>query len=310
MTLADAWSALKTAPQHATDAALGVPDIPAFAGSSTMAKLMGVKVGGFPLMFRMAAVGEAPTEVDATLEEVVAAKAEETAKRAALPNAALEVIPWLEPSYGTSRAPEVGAPAPDGPLRSLAGYSSTLHKAIDAAGKESGSPRVAVVFFSSTCPVWNWAGAWTYPKQLADAGVPVVFVYVTEYHTADGLPVPGMVPSIPMPTTTSAKVKACEVFGRPLVQKAMGRPVDCWVDDAPGHLDAAYEARPWRVYVVDAESKTVAFRAGPGPVNGIAKAKLLADFLGARPEPPSYAKAVVAVSAAIAAVALAVHRRK
>ena len=31
--------------------------------------MMGVKVGGFPLMFRMASVGEAPTEEDATLEQ-------------------------------------------------------------------------------------------------------------------------------------------------------------------------------------------------------------------------------------------------
>ena len=69
-----------------------------------------------------------------------------------------------------------------------------------------------------------------------------------------------------MPTTTAAKVKACEVYGRPIVQKALGQLVDCWVDDLAGHLDAAYEARPWRVYVVDAESKTVAFKAGPGPV--------------------------------------------
>lgn len=54
---------------------------------------------------------------------------------------------------------------------------------------------------------------------------------------------------------------------------------DCWLDGMDRALEDAYEARPWRVYVLDAATKRVAFATGPGPVNGIAKARALDAFL-------------------------------
>ena len=49
-------------------------------------------------------------------------------------------------------------------------------------------------------------------------------------------------------------------------------------------LETAYEGAPWRVFVLDAATSTIAFRTGPGPLNGIAKARLLRDFLQANRE--------------------------
>ena len=42
--------------------------------------------------------------------------------------------------------------------------------------------------------------------------------------------------------------------------------------------------RSTQVYVLDAATSKVAFRTGPGPLNGISKARALRDFLQANRE--------------------------
>ena len=77
------------------------------------------------------------------------------------------------------------------------------------------------------------------------------------------------------------------LFGVPMVAAALGwRPdrVDQYVDGMDRTLENAYEAAPNRVYVLDAATSTIAFRTGPGPLNGIAKARALRDFLQANRE--------------------------
>ena len=77
------------------------------------------------------------------------------------------------------------------------------------------------------------------------------------------------------------------LFGVPMVAAALGwRPdrVDQYVDGMDRTLENAYEGAPWRVYVLDAATSKVAFRTGPGPLNSIAKARALRDFLQANRE--------------------------
>ena len=60
--------------------------------------------------------------------------------------------------------------------------------------------------------------------------------------------------------------------------------VGAYIDGMDRALETAYEASPWRLFVVDAATSKVAFRTGPGPLNGIAKARALRDFLAANRE--------------------------
>ena len=51
------------------------------------------------------------------------------------------------------------------------------------------------------------------------------------------------------------------------------------MDGIDNALELAYEARNWRVMVVAAATKRIAFKGGPGPMNGIAKLELFEAFL-------------------------------
>ena len=168
-------------------------------------------------------------------------------------------IPWWSAEYGPERAPVVGARAPDGPLKSagLSRTSTLLQVVREAASK--GPPEstrrwfsppkarkglVGVIFYSATCRVWNWGGVWTFPQLLNDYGVPIVFVYVSEYAVtdADALTDSRYVPVVDQPKEENWKAANCLLFGVPMVAAALGwRPdrVDQYVDG----MDRALEQR-------------------------------------------------------------------
>ena len=78
------------------------------------------------------------------------------------------------------------------------------------------------------------------------------------------------------------KAAALQLFGRPMVAAALGisgYTPDCWLDGFDRALEDAYEAFPWRVLVVDADAMRVEFLSGPGPVDGVARARALREFL-------------------------------
>ena len=80
-----------------------------------------------------------------------------------------------------SRAPAIGADAPDGTVLSLDDSvpPSTLHEAIDAvAASAGGAQHVALIFGTITCPVWRGWAARDLHTDVTAAGVPVLHVYV------------------------------------------------------------------------------------------------------------------------------------
>ena len=104
---------------------------------------------------------------------------------------------------------------------------------------------------------------------------------------ADALTDSSYVPVVDQPKEENWKAANCLLFGVPMVAAALGwRPdrVDAYIDGMDRALETAYEGAPWRVFVLDAATSTIAFRTGPGPLNGIAKARLLRDFLQANRE--------------------------
>ena len=145
-----------------------------------------------------------------------------------------QVVPYWKPEYGPSVVPEEGCAATDGPLHALSvGGPATLQEklfvsqptslfaAIDAAQR----PLVGLVFFNSTCPVFNWAALWDYPGLFQKADIPVVYVYLAESHTLDGDPAPtGMTPPLKMPATLEQRFRACETYGVRMLAKALEVP--------------------------------------------------------------------------------------
>jgi hypothetical protein len=277
---------------------LGTPDVPAYQEACLAARLSRLRVLGWPLALRLCTTDDGNEDV--TLDELRIYMKETHLLR----EAHGQGIPWWSAEYGPERAPVVGARAPDGPLKSAGlSRSSTLLQVVrDAAarGPPESSTRwfstpkarkglVGVVFYSATCRVWNWGGVWTFPQLLNDYGVPIVFVYVSEYSVtdADALTDSRYVPVVDQPKEENWKAANCLLFGVPMVAAALGwRPdrVDQYIDGMDRALETAYEASPFRVYVLDAATATVAFRTGPGPLNGIRKARDLSAFLHANRE--------------------------
>lgn len=294
---------------------LGTPDVPAYQEACLAARLSRLSVLGWPLALRRCTTADG--NVDATLDDVREYMAETQSIRAAHGQA----IPWWSPSYGPERAPVVGQAYPDAPLKSAGLTRTSTLRAVVRAAAERGAPEprprswwssapppeprprswwssapprarkglVGVVFYSSTCRVWNWGGCWTFPRLLNEYGVPLVFVYVSEFSVTDhaALADSRYVPRLEQPTEEDWKAANCLLFGVPMVAAALGwRPdrVDAYLDGVDRPLERAYEAAPWRVYVLDAPTDTVAFRTGPGPLNGIAKARALTAFLEANRE--------------------------
>ena len=277
---------------------LGTPDVPAYQEACLAARLSRLRVLGWPLALRLCTTDDGNEDV--TLDELRIYMKETHLLR----EAHGQGIPWWSAEYGPERAPVVGARAPDGPLKSAGlSRSSTLLQVVrDAAarGPPESSTRwfstlkarkglVGVVFYSATCRVWNWGGVWTFPQLLNDYGVPIVFVYVSEYAVTDSdeLTDSKYVPVVDQPKEENWKAANCLLFGVPMVAAALGwRPdrVDQYIDGMDRALETAYEASPWRVYVLDAASSTIAFRTGPGPLNSIAKGRALRDFLHANRE--------------------------
>ena len=277
---------------------LGTPDVPAYQEACLAARLSRLRVLGWPLALRLCTTDDGNEDV--TLDELRVYMKETHRLR----EAHGQGIPWWSAAYGPERAPVVGARAPDGPLKSagLSRSSSLLQVVREAASKgppESSrrwfsTPKartglVGVVFYSATCRVWNWGGVWTFPQLLNDYGVPIVFVYVSEYSVtdSDALTDSRYVPVVDQPKEENWKAANCLLFGVPMVAAALGwRPdrVDQYIDGMDRALESAYEAAPFRVYVLDAATSKVAFRTGPGPLNGISKGRALRDFLHANRE--------------------------
>mmetsp|Transcript_15067 Transcript_15067/g.50019 ORF Transcript_15067/g.50019 Transcript_15067/m.50019 type:complete len:278 (-) Transcript_15067:75-908(-) len=181
----------------------------------------------------------------------------------------------------TSKAPANGSVAPDGPALTLAGKPTSLLAEVKALGAANGAAHVAVLFDSLTCPIWRtFAGV-----DLTNAayGLPVLHVYVLEAHAVGEFDTPPLPP--PVQIKEEIKVHSSEEerahaagLAKALLEAKVGGEVAMILDSMSNELERAYEARPFRAYVIEVATSKVAFASGPGPFNVNAKVTGLKAF--------------------------------
>ena len=174
--------------------------------------------------------------------------------------------PYCVPKY-VSKAPKPGDVVPDAPLLSLTegGPSTTLLAEARALAKKANSTKVILSFDSITCPFWRSYGA--EDLYYASNGVPTLHVYIREAHPFDEFPAEGAEgPNAKGPIAltrvvnkhkTLAERRQAASDAKTLISKWEGADVAMFVDGLDDKLEALYEARPWRMYVIEAKSATM-----------------------------------------------------
>ena len=184
------------------------------------------------------------------------------------------------------RAPSIGAKAPNGAVLSLdeGRAPSTLHKAIDAAAKDSGV--VALIFGSLSCPVWRGWAALDLHNDVTAAGIPALHVYQKEAHAAGEFehknnlegPIALRTPQPPHANEAARRTAAKRAKAHLEAQLWWEQPpfssrprITMVLDGMDDKLEAAYESRPFRLYLVEAASKKVVHSSSLAPFNMDAK---------------------------------------
>jgi len=184
--------------------------------------------------------------------------------------------PYSCPGY-ESHAPKVGDAVPDGPIASLdkGAAASTLLAEATKLGK-----RVAISFDSLSCPVWRTFGGAEFHNAATAAGLPVLHIYTREAHGKDDFDA-GPNDSGPMALEHAINMAKTEEERRGTAMKAktliseqvsMSEGVTMWCDAMDDWAEAAFEARPFRMYVIDTEEQKIVYVAGLTPFNMGAKA--------------------------------------
>merc|ERR1712070_236326 len=181
-------------------------------------------------------------------------------------------------------SPMVGDAAIDGPIHSInGGESSTLLAEAKKLAAAAGSGKVILSFVGITCP---FARAYALRDLWkASKGVPTLFVYIREAEPCDVFDAGGMHVTSPLAmrrrtywhknaeeraTVARETKKWYETF--------MGKgKCNMWMDSMDDSLEATYEARPWRQYVIEPESGNVIAKLGLAPFNMAGKIKVIKD---------------------------------
>lgn len=179
-------------------------------------------------------------------------------------------MPNYEPKH-----PKDGEDAVDGKILSIDGNnteSTLLAEAKNIADKFD-SDKVIVCFDAMTCPFYRAYAV----EDLYNAtkGVPKLHVYIREAEPCDVFDAGGMhceTPLkmkryIPWHKNEAERAEAandCKTF---LEGGGFAGEVTMWMDAMDDKLEAAYEARPWRWYVLDAKTMKVVSSTGLAPFN-------------------------------------------
>mmetsp|Transcript_37909 Transcript_37909/g.63755 ORF Transcript_37909/g.63755 Transcript_37909/m.63755 type:complete len:268 (-) Transcript_37909:273-1076(-) len=180
-----------------------------------------------------------------------------------------------------SKAPVVGASAPDGPVHPLqAGGEPTTFLKI-AKGLAEGNGKVAIIFGCATCPAFRVFTGYDLHKAFAKLSIPVLYVYMREAHGHDDFESPmnldgpfALNKTIDMHKDIGERRAAAILCHAHLVTQHGGKAINMIIDDMDDGLEAKYEARPHRAYVIDSAGKIV-YAGGVCPFNMAAK---LADI--------------------------------
>lgn len=226
-------------------------------------------------------VGDGKT--DCTYAEVAEFEAKAWGEK---PAEALEMFKAARPYSQTgyeSKAPKVGDIAPDGPVLLLKeeGESTLLEEVRRAAG---GSKFCGISFDSVTCPVWRSFAGYDFSTAAGRKGVPVLHVYTREAHGSDDFDAPpnntgplALTKSLPM-HKTAAERRGAATGAAEMMTTQLAKEVDMVLDSMDDTLEKAWEARPFRFYIVEVETSKVVYASGLAPFNMPAKLQGIRDL--------------------------------
>jgi hypothetical protein len=202
------------------------------------------------------------------------------------PAEALEMFkaarPYSQSGY-ESKAPKVGDSAPDGPVLLLKeeGESTLLAEVKKAAGD---GKYCGISFDSVTCPVWRSFAGYDFHAAAAKKGVPVLHVYTREAHGSDDFDAPpnntgplALTKSVPM-HKTAAERRGAATGAAEIMKRQLSKEVDMVLDSMDDALEKAWEARPFRFYIVEVETGKVVYASGLAPFNMPAKLQGIKDL--------------------------------
>ena len=183
-------------------------------------------------------------------------------------------------------SPKVGDIAPDGTVLSLeaGGPESTLLTEARKVASDAGSHKVILAFVGVTCPFYRGYAA--YDLYKANKGkVPTLTVYQRESEPCDVFDAGGMHLATPLTMRrpvfwhkTEADRRLVAKETQHFLEGFMGKgKVPMVLDTMDDALEATYESRPWRQYVIEAKTGKVLAKLGLAPFNNRGKCKVITD---------------------------------
>jgi len=186
-------------------------------------------------------------------------------------------MPGYQPKY-----PKPGEDAPDGTILSIdGGAPSTLLAEAKKVAEQAGSEKVMICFDGITCPFFRAYAAEDMYK--VSNGIPMLHVYIREAEPCDEFDAGGMHCTTPLKMKRFIPVhkneaeraeaaKDTKIF----MEGFMGKgKVHMWMDAMDDKLEAAYEARPWRWYVIQASTGKIIDGTNLAPFNMAGKLRKL-----------------------------------
>ena len=196
----------------------------------------------------------------------------------------LEHRGYASPGYET-KAPQPGDVVPDSKILSLDanGPESTLLTEARKLAEAAGSKKVILAFDAVTCPFFRLYAGQEFAQAAIKAGVPTLHVYIREAEPCDVFDAGGMHCSTPLElrryvpshkSESDRRMVASET--KRFLEDFYGKGnVNMWIDAMDDKLEALYEARPWRQYVIEAATGKMIAATGLAPFNPKGKVKKL-----------------------------------
>jgi len=183
-----------------------------------------------------------------------------------------------------AKYPKAGEAAPDGEVFPFkAGDATTLLAEVKKLANDK--KKVGIIFGSATCPAFRTFGGFDFHKAFVAKGYPILYVYTREAHGHDdfesamnlGSPF-ALKKTINMATSMDERRAAAVLLHAHMVTQLKGKIEDVQVvlDNMDDTLEKAYEARPYRAYVIDTDTEKITYAGGLAPFNMAAKLRDIA----------------------------------
>lgn len=179
---------------------------------------------------------------------------------------------YASPGY-VPKHPKPGEVAPDGPIFKTDGSleESTLLTEAKKMAEAAGSDKVIICFDAITCPFFRAYAAEDLYKVAN--GVPQLHVYLREAEPCDTFDAGGMHCVTPLkmkrfiPEHKTPEDRAQAAQDTKTFLETFEPNVNMWMDGMDDKLEAAYEARPWRWYVIEVATMKIIQCTGLAPFN-------------------------------------------